>query len=489
MQFNKKAFTNKDKATLLRAFLKKHNLEKYPKIGEPKEEDLIDLWSMVTSQAKKQWKSGPSSMNSKEWTEEIESRLSYFLQGWNISTTINMNVDVVDDVVQYDFKANDDILGRSIKNVHNNEDPHLGDVAAVLIRFMGSRVKDMQKNNKFIKRYIRNQSELGGGENADGEETGVNVENMAEEEATGMGGRTTGHKFHLRNWYDYDKYASDVQQIGEAVEQISNIFTELVQSDLEPKIIDITHSSSSGNSREEERFMFYAGFGLDVFVQNASHPLGKERVNPPFRKPTVYDISYYLICRALYSSGMSLDQFKQLPTGKKGVMENHKHYTQYNDAIRMAFDRKGSGKPYDQTLNKSGKTTSTVAAKVIQNNAFDTTKDLLAVRQFVTKKIGPQGAFEKTAYTLSDFHIEMDESKSYEEWMPSEFRENFPKYAKRLVKAFEKLDIGLTILASKKTASAVRVANAYMDKYKNNRLIQRVAYRWIQGQVKKSLDT
>lgn len=332
-----------------------------------------------------------------------------------------------------------------------------------------------------MRRHIKNVTELGGNTDEDG---GLDIENMADEAAMG-GGRATGHRYFLRNWHDYYKYSSEVQQIGEAIEGIDSVFVDLVQNAIEPAILKQTFKAG-GLTIEEERFIFYAGFGLDYFVpfssgssENQTQQLGNMRIVPPFRKPSVYDLSYYLLCSALKRSGMTLKEFGDVEevAGKKskGKMSASANYKKYLKAIEMAFNG-GSGKPYDQVYGNAGKTAQTTAAKIKNTNQFEA-KDLNGLRAIITKKIGSQGQFEKAAFELTQFHIEMDEDKSYAEWLPEGFASNYPKYAKELLKHFETLDIGLTILASKKTASAVRVANAYMDKYKNNRLIQRVAYK------------
>ena len=122
----------------------------------------------------------------------------------------------------------------------------------------------------------------------------------------------------MRNWFDYDKYSSEVKQIGVAVKGLHDVFTDLVQNALEPQIIAKTHKSSSGNSLEEERFIFYAGFGLDVFVQGQTHGLGKERVSPPFHNARVMDITWYLLSRALFDQGVKLKEFENFPMKTRG---------------------------------------------------------------------------------------------------------------------------------------------------------------------------
>ena len=187
------------------------------------------------------------------------------------------------------------------------------------------------------------------------------------------GGRATGHKYFLRNWHDYYKYTSEVGQIGEAIEGIDSVFVELVQNAIEPAILKQTFKSGSGLSREEERFIFYAGFGLDYIVPYSSassekktQQLGNLRIDPPFRKPSVYHLCYYLICTALKQGGMTLKQFENVDVvkGKKSEkMSASGNYSKYKDAIEMAF-KGGSGKPYDQVYGNSGKTAANTAAKI-----------------------------------------------------------------------------------------------------------------------------
>ena len=88
MSFNKKALSSQDKSALLKKFIS-NNLSQYSDITGVSDSQLQDVFDFVVNQAKKQWKTGPSSMNSKEWREEIESRFSYYLEGMNTSTTIN----------------------------------------------------------------------------------------------------------------------------------------------------------------------------------------------------------------------------------------------------------------------------------------------------------------------------------------------------------------------------------------------------------------
>lgn len=150
MNFKKKAFSTKDKSTLIRTFINDPNfgnLSNYPDIVSATDSQLAEMFDYVVVQGKRQWKTGPSNMNSKEWTEEIESRFSYYLSGQNINTTIDTTVDDPTQMIK-NVHRQDNILGRNIQGYIGSKpanEQHVGQLAAGFIKFMASRVKDMQK--------------------------------------------------------------------------------------------------------------------------------------------------------------------------------------------------------------------------------------------------------------------------------------------------------------------------------------------------------
>jgi len=456
----KKAYDREDKATLLRSLINRLSLP-----ITLTDDEANDMWSFVMANAKKRWTPPSSAMNSSDWNDMLDSRLGMYLNGINF----RLNQDAGQNASSWenDEPFQDDFLGRNVSDATS-----VADLQNKLTTFMVSRAGDMQRAYTAQKKRERSDSEIGRDENQRGvTERSYQSPRQRGNQPAGMGGRETAREFPFEKWQDYSALSSQNPLVGQAVQEIQEAWQELVEDYLADFVINAVYDADqSTHSLAEEKVIFYGGYNLDVNVQGATtnpSDLGVGGRNPLFDQKS---IAWYLVFRALRAAGVRSASELGWKKGRTiGLLTESKEYKNYGKVMDLALTTRGTGLSWDQTTNPSPRLRAT--ANVVldeEKGGYVDSSTIRPLLQLISKRLSQGGSYEKAIYAATEIQFTFDENLSYEDWLPANFKQNFPALTSKFVAAFEKLDIGLAAYAQQR-----RFAK------KNQKLITRVAYKYI----------